>query len=137
MGNVSWISHQIHVSMNLHVENPCSQVSARQVELLDVEERMVTCLVIPKSTMLVLASTSTLGELDTVNGNQGLTLSSQLLSDLGAGSFLQVCSYLFSAQDKESLSLRMTEGCQAGEGFDVLDQCYTHQCSASISKPYP
>lgn len=60
--------------MNLHVENICSQVSTRQVELFDVEERMATFLVIPKSTMLVLASTSTLGELDTVNGNQGLML---------------------------------------------------------------
>lgn len=33
-----------------------------------------TCLVMPKSTMLVLASTRTVGELDTVNGNQGLML---------------------------------------------------------------
>lgn len=68
------MSHQIfHVSMNLHEENTCSWVSTRQMELLDVEERMA-CLVTPKFTMLVLASTSTLGELDTVSGNQGLTL---------------------------------------------------------------
>lgn len=65
-GNISWILHQ-----NLHVENTCTQVSARQVELLDAKERMATCLVTLKSTMLVLASTNILGNLDTINGNQG------------------------------------------------------------------
>lgn len=36
---------------------------------VDGEERMVTGLVIPESTLLVLASTSALGKLDTLNGN--------------------------------------------------------------------
>lgn len=75
-----------------------SQASARQVELLHVEERMATCLVTPKSTMLILASTSTLGKLDTVNGNQGYLLyfpvSCRPAEWLG-GRFLSATVFLF------------------------------------------
>lgn len=99
-------------------------VPGRWIFWADSKERRVTCLVTPKPTMLVLASTSILGNLTLLIGTRetGCTfrLAADLLGDPGAGFFLRVFSYLSYLQDEESLSLGMTEGCQAGQDFGIF-----------------
>lgn len=99
-------------------------VPGRWIFWVNGKERRVTCLVTPKSTVLVLASTSILGNLTLLIGTRetGCTfrLAADLLGDLGAGFSLRVFSYLSCLQGEESISLGMTEGCQAGQDFGIF-----------------